>query len=160
MKLFPALLVAGGALVGAQFAVAADAPPDAAKPVKKNNDDTCVFFSTVYDWRALDSRHLVLWAPGTNDPYLLETMMPLNDLPFADSLGFVDANHDGRLCSFGMDEIVVPNSNIPEHASITSLRKLDAAELAQLSGKYHVKLDRKKKADKNAAPPVADSKTE
>ena len=158
MKNISALLVL--ALAGAcasRAESATDTKPAEAMPATapRINSDTCIFFRTVYDWRALDSRHLVLWAPGSNDAYLVETMMPLQDLLFADSLAFVDGNRDGQLCSYGMDEIIVPHSSIPEHASITSLKKLDEAGLAQLSRQYHVKLDRRKKADKAGAPASA-----
>jgi Family of unknown function (DUF6491) len=104
------------------------------------NDNACVFFHTVYDWKALDDRHLVIWAPGRHDPYEVELAMPLTSLRYADSLAFVDRNGDGQLCGYGMDRIIVPHEPIRAEASIVGMRRLDAAQLAALAEQYNVKL--------------------
>lgn len=137
-------------LLSAEYVTAAPAP-DAPNTSSKTDTNACVFFSTVYDWKALDRSHLVIWAPGGKNPYLVTTSFPLTQLQFADRLGFVDGNNDGRLCGFGMDKIVVPDAAFTEQASIASMSPLDDAGLAALSAQYHVKLQRPAGKKNNAA---------
>lgn len=123
-------------------AQAEDAKP-ADKPTKAD-DNACTWFHSIDDWRALDNRNLVVWA-SRKEFYHVQLGMPLTDLRFADSIGFVDHNNDGRICGFGMDEIVIPHSSVFGHSNIISMTRLDDAGLAALGEKYHVKFGGKKK---------------
>ena len=77
--------------------------------------------------------------------------MPLPELKFANRLAFVDRNHDGMLCGYGMDRIIVADSGFGFRtpSTILGMQRLDAAGLAQLEQQYDVRLTRKKK---DAAP--------
>jgi hypothetical protein len=127
----------------------------------KNLTDTCVFYSVLYDWQTLDDSNLVVWVPGKHDAYHLSLTTPLPGLKFALRLGFVDGTQDGRLCSFGRDEITIPDSSGGESATqrstIRSIEHLTAGSLAQLEEKYQVKLKRESK--RKAPPKVPDRET-
>lgn len=130
--------VAAGALLPALFvSQAAFAQEDAAQ---KRDDNSCIFSSTVNNWRALDSRNLVVWAPNRKDAYHVTLSFPLHDLRTQESVAFVDRNGDGRLCGFGMDQIVTPNGNFTERSTIQGMERLDDAGLAALAEQYKVKL--------------------
>ena len=105
--------------------------------------DACLFVRSIHDFRPLDRTNLIIWAPGRRDAYLVELGFPLPELKFAHRLAVVDRNHDGMLCGFGMDRIVVPDSFGNQHATIRSMTRLDDAGLAELETKYNVRLTRK-----------------
>jgi hypothetical protein len=104
----------------------------------------CVFTRSIYDFKALDRRNLVIWAPSRSRAYLVELGMPLPELKFANRLALVDRNHDGRLCGYGMDRIVVADSSFAQPSTIMGMSRLDAAGIAELEEKYAVRLTRKK----------------
>ena len=112
--------------------------------------DACIFSRSIQDFRALDRNKLVVWAPGRRNAYLVELSMPLSDLKFAHEIALVDRNHDGRLCSYGMDRIVVGNGALREPSTISGVTRLDNARLAQLETQYGVKLTRQRPAQKAA----------
>ena len=56
-----------------------------------------------------------------------------------------DGNGDGRLCGYGMDQLVITSGPYPEKSTITGMTKLDDAALAELGDKYKVNLVRKGK---------------
>lgn len=125
------------------------------KPAKAD-ENACTWFSTIDDWRALDDRNLVVWA-SRKEFYHVQLGMPLSDLRYSDSIAFVDHNNDGRICGFGMDEIVIPHSFVFGHSNIIAMTRLDDAGLAALGEKYHVKFGgKKKKEDKSATPSSTD----
>jgi hypothetical protein len=107
------------------------------------NKDACLFVRSIHDFRPLDRTNLIVWAPGRRDAYLVELGFPLPELKFAHRLAVVDRNHDGMLCGFGMDRIVVPDSFGSQHATIRSMTRLDEAGIAELETKYNVRLARK-----------------
>lgn len=129
------------------LALSVMAAPATAAPQSADASDgnACVFFRTVHDYRALDKNRLVVWAPGRRSAYLVEVGMPLTDLTWANQLAFVDSNHDGRLCGYGMDRIVVGDTSFPQWSTITSMKPLDEPALAQLEQQYNVSLLPKKK---------------
>lgn len=130
--------VAVGAMLPALFlGQAAVAKEEAAQ---KADDNACVFSRGVHDWRALDSRNLVIWAPNRKDAYHVTLGFPLHDLRTEESVAFLDRNGDGRLCGFGMDQIITPNGVFTERSTITGMERLDEAGLAALSEQYKVKL--------------------
>lgn len=57
----------------------------------------------------------------------------------------LDSNHDGRLCGYGMDRIVVGDTSFPQWSTITSMTPLDEPALAKLEEQYKVSLLPKKK---------------
>ncbi|MET0657435.1 MAG: DUF6491 family protein, partial [Steroidobacteraceae bacterium] len=95
----------------------------------KDDGNACTWFRTIDDWRRLDDRNLIVWA-SRHEVYRVELTMPLMDLNTADAIGFIDRNHDGRLCGFGMDEIVVPHSPVFNTSTIASMTRLDDAGMA------------------------------
>jgi hypothetical protein len=115
----------------------------------RENDSDCLFFRTIHDWRALDSTHMVVWGPGTRNPYLVTLTFPLPDLKWAFRLAFVDGNRDGNLCSFGRDSVVVPNGFTSWRSSIRGISRLDEESVAALEDQYNVKLQRNRGKDSN-----------
>ena len=139
------LLVAGCATSGT---------PPSTTPSSDGND--CIFMSSLNSWTVLDRSHLIIW-PSPKTPYLVDTGFPIEDLPWASGIAFVDGDHNGKLCGYGMDEIVIPHSNINNRATIASIRRIDEAELAKLSEQYHVQLTRTPKptaTEQKPAPPT------
>lgn len=130
------------------------AADDAAKP--KANANECLFSTTVRDWRALDTRHLVIWGPGTRDAYLVETMSPVNDMRFTENMAFIDGDHNGMICGRGGDQIAVPNSKSSIPTFISSMKRLDDAGLQAVGEQYKVQLTPRKKA--NAQDKSAETK--
>jgi hypothetical protein len=115
----------------------------------------CVFFRTVNDWRALDETNLVVWGPGKNNVYLVKVSMPLHGLRFENTLAFVDGNHDGRLCPYGGDSIVVTETGFNQRSSIHSMSRLDAETIAKLEEKYKTSLTRGSDKKKSPKEPEA-----
>jgi hypothetical protein len=138
-------------------AVSAVAKADDTDAKKKPRRDECVFFSTLYDWRALDDRNMVLWAPNKRDAYHVELTMPLIGLKFAHQLAFIDADNDRMLCGFSRDAIGTDEGGMPSKSTIRAMTRLDADGIAQLQDKYKVDLSRekKKKIPKEPAPQTA-----
>jgi hypothetical protein len=142
MLSFAALAVSIVAGASAHAAVATD------KARTGKND--CVFASTINDFKVLDRNKMVIWAPTRSKAYLVELSMPLPELKFANRIAVVDRNHDGMLCGYGMDRIIVADSSAAGFrtpATIMGMKRLDDAELAQLEQQYDVRLTRKKVAE-------------
>lgn len=133
-----ALILAAGVLT-ATTAMASS------RAAQTSNGNACVFFRTVHDYRPLDKHKLVVWGPGRKSAYLVELSMPLTDLNWTDQLALVDSNHDGQLCGFGMDRVVIGDTNFPQWSTIMSMKPLDEPALAQLEQQYNVSLLPKKK---------------
>lgn len=101
----------------------------------------CLFASQPSSWQVLDRQHLVLWGPTQRDAYLVTLFAPVTDLAFAETLAFIDGDHNGMICGGVGDEIKVPSTTIPSFpTAITSMRKVDDAELVKLGEQYKVKL--------------------
>ena len=132
------------AAVLAALGLGAGASAHAAATRASKND--CVFTRSIYDFKALDRNNLVIWAPSRSKAYLVELSMPLPEIKFANRLAFVDRNHDGMLCGYGMDRIVVADSSAAFRtpSTILGMTRLDDAGIAQLEEKYDVRLTRKK----------------
>ncbi|MGC3982907.1 MAG: DUF6491 family protein [Steroidobacteraceae bacterium] len=107
----------------------------------------CLFSSQPQSWRVLDQQQLVLWGPSSKDAYLVKLFAPVQDLRFTESLAFIDRDHNGMICGDGSDQIAIPNSKVSSFPTIiTSMRKVDDAELVTLGEQYKVKLISDKKA--------------
>src|SRR5262245_2059514 len=144
------------ALAAAGIAIGASANASTSTHAGKNE---CVFTSAIRDFRPLDHNKMVIWGPGRK-AYLVELSMPLPELKFANRLAFVDRNHDGMLCGYGMDRIIVADSGFGFRtpSTILGMQRLDDAGLAQLEQQYDVRTKRKKKdaapASGSAQPPA------
>ena len=139
--------VFAAALAVAGISIGASANASTSSHAGKND---CVFTSAINDFKPLDRSKMVIFGPGRK-AYLVELSMPLPELKFANRLAFVDRNHDGMLCGYGMDRIIVADSGfgLRTPSTILGMQRLDAAGLAQLEQQYDVRLTRKKK---DAAP--------
>src|SRR5689334_9337299 len=136
--------------MGAGASVPAAASTDNTSRVNKNE---CVFSRTIYDFKPLDRDKMIIWAPSRATAYLLELSMPMPELKFANRLAFVDRNHAGMLCGYGMDRIVVADASpgFRTPATVMSMQRLDDAQLAQLEQQYNVRLTRKKAPEQAGA---------
>ncbi len=144
--------IAAGFLAATAGHAAADKSADKAPPLRGND---CVFFQSVYDWQELDQNNLVIWGPGRHHAYQVYFAMPLPHLQSSWQLAFIDKDGDGRLCGFGRDEIAV--ANLPQQATITAVKRLDAEGIAKLEEQFKTSLkrDSKKKRPKSPAPETA-----
>jgi hypothetical protein len=116
-----------------------------ADDAKKTPRDECVFFSTTYDWRALNDLNMVLWAPNKHTAYHVGLTQPVAGLRFANALAFIDGNGDRLFCSYGGDAIATDKIGVAEKSSIHFIKRLDAEGIAKLEEKYKVDLNRDKK---------------
>jgi hypothetical protein len=133
-----AAVVAAASIAGGASANASTATTHAGK-------NECVFTSAIRDFRPLDRNKMVIYGPGRK-AYLVELSMPVPELKFANRLAFVDRDHNGMLCGYGMDRIVVADSlAFRTPTTILGMQRLDDAGLAQLEEQYDVRLTRKKK---------------
>ncbi len=71
---------------------------------KMTND--CIFFRTIYDWKAIDHYSLIVWFNNRHHAVHVELDTRCSSLPFEHTIAFTD-NMDGRLCAFGGDSIIV-----------------------------------------------------
>lgn len=120
-----------------------------ATPPKQNGNE-CIFIRTVGNYRVLDDRNLVIWAPGRRDAYHVELSMPLFSLNSSFQMAMIDRDHDGRLCGFSMDRIGVRDFGHPESSSIRSMTKLDKAGIIDLEQKFKTELRSKKEIKQDA----------
>ena len=142
-------LVLAAVLTAAGISIGASANASTSTHAGKND---CVFTSAIHDFRPLDRNKVVIYGPGRK-AYLVELSMPMPELKFANRLAFVDRNHDGMLCGYGMDRIVVADSSpaFRTPATIMSMQRLDDAALTQLEQQYDVRLTRKKTPEQPGA---------
>ena len=103
----------------------------------------CIFFRSIYDWRAIDRYNLVIWAPNRRSPYHVELDRPCDGLRFTDTIAF-SSNLDGRLCAFGGDAVVVDHDRCP----IGAITKLSQEQLDYLLSQTPGKNKKKKDDDK------------
>ena len=115
----------------------------------------CVFFRSIYDWRAIDRYNLIIWAPSRSSPYRVQLDRPCDGLRFTDTIAF-SSNLDGRLCAYGGDAVVVDHDRCP----IGSITKLSKDELDFLLSYKPGKSDDgdKDKSDKKSKKDKKDKK--
>lgn len=140
------------ALVFAAVAMAAGASAPAAASTDTSSragKNDCVFARTIHDFKVLDRDKMIIWAPTRSKAYLVELSMPMPELKFANTIAVVDRNHDGMLCGYGMDRIIVADSSpgFRTPATVMGMKRLTDADLAQLEQQYDVRLTRKKLAE-------------
>ena len=140
------------AAIALSMAAGASAPAFASTDTSSRaGGNDCVFARTINNFKVLDRDKMIIWAPTRSKAYLVELSMPMPELKFANTIAVVDRNHDGMLCGYGMDRIIVADSSpgFRTPATVMGMKRLDDAALAQLEQQYDVRLTRKKVA---AAP--------
>lgn len=142
--------LAAGLLLASSASIAAE-KSKADKPPPISGRD-CVFFSTMLDWQALDPQNLVVWAPNKKTAYQVYVMMPLFDMNISSRLAFIDKDRDGMLCGFSTDEIAATEHSLPQHSSITAMKRLSEEDIAKLEEQYKVKLSGHGKKAKPKTP--------
>jgi hypothetical protein len=85
----------------------------------------CFFAASLSDWRPLDDRHLIMFAPRRR-PYLVELARPVPGLSYEYMIGVYD--RDGQICPYGGDSIIV-DGLFREQVRIVSMRRLSEDEV-------------------------------
>jgi hypothetical protein len=67
------------------------------------------FWMTNFDgsWTVLNQTQLLVYAPLTAPPYLVQLFQPVINLKFDQRLGFQDSERTGRICDKNFDNLVV-----------------------------------------------------
>ena len=135
------------AAVAIAMAAGASAQASASTDTSHAGKNECVFARTIHDFKVLDRNKMIIWAPTRSKAYLVELSMPMPELKFANTIAFVDRNHDGMLCGYGMDRIVAADSSpgFRTPATVMGMTRLNDTDLAQLEQHYDVRLTHKKK---------------
>ncbi|MFL6549940.1 MAG: DUF6491 family protein [Povalibacter sp.] len=121
-------------------------------PIPGASKDACVFISNIQNWRVLDSRNVVIYAPNAKRAYLMQLGSPISDLKFTFRVAFLDNDRDGQLCGRSPDRVVATDSIVRQPTLISGMTRLDDAGFEALEAKYNVKLTTKK-APKEATQP-------
>lgn len=116
-------------------------------PMPGASKDECVFVRNISNWRVLDSRHVVLFAPNQSRAYLMQLSAPVSDLKYSFKVAFIDRDRDGQLCGRSLDKVQAADSIVRTPVTIMGMTRLDDAGLAALEAQYNVKLTRKKKPE-------------
>lgn len=82
-------------------------------------------------WTALNERQLLVYAPLTSPPYLVQLFEPIPNLKFAERLGFEDVERTGLICDSRLDYAIVPNWT-PHRIAITAVRQVTPEQARQL----------------------------
>ncbi len=136
--LLVASTIAALATAWAETATNPDPMPGASK-------DECVFVRNISNWRVLDTRNVVLYAPNERRAYLMQLGAPISDLESSFKVAFIDRDSNGQLCGRGFDKVQGVGSPVRQPATpITGLTRLDEAGLQVLEAQYNVTLTRKK----------------
>jgi hypothetical protein len=109
--------------------VAGEGAPAMSPPSVSKED--CIYSRLISDWSSLDAQRLIVYGSNRSQPYLVKLSFPSNDLSFNIALGVLDADHNGRICGYGFDAILIP-SGIPPRITISSVQKLTKDEAAKL----------------------------
>ena len=82
-------------------------------------------------WTALNQRELLVYAPLSSPPYLVQLFAPVPTLQFAERLGFEDVERTGMICNNAQDDVIIPNWT-PHRVPITAVRQLTRPEARAL----------------------------
>jgi hypothetical protein len=82
-------------------------------------------------WTALNQTQLLVYAPLTSPPYLVQLFEPIPTLKFAERLGFEDVEHSGQICNNTQDDAIIPNWT-PHRVPITAVRRITQQEARTL----------------------------
>lgn len=123
----------------ALLAACAAAPPGEAprRPTVRAGEfgtPDCFLRRLASDFRVLDDRNLVVFAPGRADAYHVQVSLPLQGLRFADAVAFESRNT--RICGYAGDELVVSRGGGPEQASVIGVYRLDRRALEGLLARF------------------------
>ena len=137
-----ALAMTGLLLAACATQVAGEGAPAMSPPSVSKED--CIYSRLISDWSSLDSQRLIVYGSNRSQPYLVQLSFPSNDLSFNIALGVLDADHNGRICGYGFDAILIP-SGIPPRITISSVQKLTKDEAAALIAAARPKKETKPK---------------
>lgn len=121
-----AALAAGCAVTGTEG--------DADDRAVARSETDCLYTSAITDWRPLDDRNLIVYAPA-NRPFHIELSRSCFDLEFADVIAFYDRSPDERICGFGMDRVIV-NRAVPEACGIAAVDELTEDQAEEMLRQY------------------------
>ena len=82
-------------------------------------------------WTALNQRQLLVYAPLSSAPYLVQLFEPIPTLKFAERLGFEDVERTGMICDNAQDNVLIPNWT-PHRVPITAVRQVTRPEARAL----------------------------
>lgn len=82
-------------------------------------------------WTVLNQSQLLVYAPLTSPPYLLQLFQPVPTLKLAERLGFANSERSGMVCDYSQDDLVVPNWQ-PHRIPIIAVRQLTRDEARAL----------------------------
>lgn len=95
----------------------------------------CFLRRSAADFRVLDERNLVVFAPGRRDAYHVQVSMPLHDLRFANAVAF--ESRGSRVCGYAGDALLVQGSGGgPDRASVIGVYRLDGPALEGLLARF------------------------
>ena len=63
----------------------------------------CLVVGSIADWRAIDRKRLIIWAPSKQHPFLVELSSTCQALYNGETLSI--QSRDNRLCDFGGDSL-------------------------------------------------------
>jgi hypothetical protein len=107
----------------------------------------CLLQPAIYDWQALDDRHLVVWPAPGGSVYEITLDHGLDGLAAAlpGLLELIDGDQDGYICSGGFDSVVSWSSDHNQQdqvpvpvgaAEISAIEPLDESELNEKLNAY------------------------
>ena len=99
----------------------------------------------VRDFRALDNRNLVLYAPSRRQAYHVELGPACHGLRFADRIAL--RGRQGRIGGFAGDAVLIERGGSPERCPVSSVRRLDEAGLEELLARHDRRTDDEPAAD-------------
>lgn len=95
----------------------------------------CFLRRAAADFKVLDERNLVVFAPGRDDAYHVQVSLPLQGLRFADTVAFESRNT--RICGYAGDELLLRRGGGgPERASVVGVYRLDRPALEGLLARF------------------------
>jgi hypothetical protein len=118
----------------------------------KDIHNDCVAFSTLYDghnypgydWQVLDDSNFVLLVHRTHQLYHVKIDLPMQALSVARQLEF--KRNGPWLCDVPPSSVVLVGREPRNISSISSMKHLDEAGIAELEKQYNTKIAPKKKA--------------
>jgi hypothetical protein len=87
-------------------------------------------------WIPLNQRQLLVYAPLSSPPYLLQLFQPVVSLKSDQRLRFEDAEHTGMICDGRLDNVVLPRFQ-PHRVAIVAVHQItreQARSLMQTNG--------------------------
>lgn len=100
----------------------------------------CMFFRTIYDWRALDPYNLIVWFNNRNTPRHIELETACYSARFVDTIAFT-SGPDERLCAYGGDSVIIGD----QRCTIGAINKMTKDEAEELITKYKNRYNKKSK---------------